>query len=87
MQIFNGLLLMHIDKFVPHHYNYGTINELHQVFVKYSCADQYPSIIVVIIPCFYICLQVGCNFHPSTIRMIFFCIENDLHLELPKVKN
>jgi hypothetical protein len=75
MQIFNGLLLMHNDKFVPHHYSCGTINELHQIFVKYSCVDQHLNIIVAIIPCLYICLQVGCYSHPSTIHMIFFAVK------------
>jgi hypothetical protein len=67
--------MVHNDKFVPHHYNCGTINELHQVFVKYSYDDQHISIIVAIISCLYICLQVGRSSHPSTIRMIFFALK------------
>jgi hypothetical protein len=57
LQIFNGLLLMYNDKFVPHCYIRGNINELHQIFVKYFCVDQHPNIVVVIIPCLCICLQ------------------------------
>jgi hypothetical protein len=68
-------LLMHNENFVPHRYNCGTINELHQVFVKYSCVDQHLNIIVVIIACLYICLQVGRSSHPSTICMILFALK------------
>lgn len=60
---------MHNDKFVPHHYINGIINELHQIFVKYFCVDQHMNIVVVIIPCLCICLQGWSQ----------FCFINHLH--------
>lgn len=84
MKIFNSLLLMHNDKFDPHHYSHGTIIELHQVFVRYSCANQHSSIVVVIIPCLCIYLQGWLQFQFTNYSHDFLCIENDLHLELQK---
>jgi hypothetical protein len=57
---------------------------LHQVFVKYSCANQHLSIIVVIIPCLCICLQGWLQFQYINYLHDFLCIENDFHLELSK---
>jgi hypothetical protein len=84
MKIFNSLLLMHNDKFDPHHYSHGTIIELHQVFVRYSCANQHSSIVVVIIPCLCTYLQGWLQFQFTNYSHDFLCIENDLHLELQK---